>query len=369
MDRRRPPRAWSRPWLAMSAAAWLVACQGVPQLSMLEPAPEPEPGWRVVERLGEARYLAPGMAGWEAVAAGSMVPAGSQIATGIGGRLIVHHASNQLSAGTGSRFILPGWETGDSVRQTAGWLRYRIATAHAATFGIETPFLDLVVDDAVVDVTVGDSETEVAVVSGRVLVKTQDERRQIDLHAGYTGYASLQGEPLAVRRGPGQSLETVQPIVVPAVNPHRPAGTGGAPDAADTAAPAIAAFAARSPASADRSAPSPAPPATAQSPADETIAAPVATTPASPAPAPVAATLPTSEEAAPGAPRSLIPAPLAQAPVAPAETGPAAARPTPAEPTEAEAAEEIQRRFDALTEGLLDGLLPALPQDLRRDGR
>ena len=161
------------------------------------------PGWRVVERLGEARYLAPSMAGWEEVAAGSMLPAGSQITTGIGGRLIVHHAANQLSAGTSSRFILPGWEHGDSVRQTAGWLRYRIATAPTATFGIETPFLDLVVDDAVLDVTVGESETEVAVVSGRVRVKTLDERRQIDLHAGYTGYASLQGEPLAVRRGAG----------------------------------------------------------------------------------------------------------------------------------------------------------------------
>ena len=354
MDRQRPPRAWSRPWLAMSAAAWLVACQGLPQLSILDPSPEPQAGWRVVERLGEARYLAPGMAGWEAVAAGSMIPAGSQITTGIGGRLIVDHASSQLSAGTGSRFILPGWEARDSVRQTAGWLRYRVATAPTAPFSIETPFLDLVVNDAVLDVTVGNSETEVAVVSGRVRVKTLDERRQIDLHAGYTGYASLQGEPLAVRRGAGRSLEAVQPIVVPALNPHRPAGAGAAPDAADTGTPAIAAFAARTPASADRAAP---------------VAAPATTAPASPAPAPVAAMVPTDEGAAARAPRSPIVAPLALTPWAQAPVAPAVARPTQAQRAEAEAAEEIRRRFDGLTEGLLDGLPPALPEDLRRDGR
>jgi hypothetical protein len=333
MDRQRPPRAWSRPWLAMSAAAWLAACQALPQLTLTDPSPEP-PAWRVVERLGEARYLAPGMAGWEQVAAGSMLPAGSQITTGIGGRLIVHQAANQLSAGTGSRFVLPGWEPGDSVRQTAGWLRYRIATAPAATFGIETPFLDLVADDAVVDVTVGDSETEVAVVSGRVRVKTLDERRQIDLHAGYTGYASLQDDALAVRRGPGQRLEAVEPVVVPALHPHRPAGAGVAPAAAGTGT-AIAALAAVAPA---------------------------------PASLPAAARVPAGEAAASDAPRPLILAPPAQASFAQASFEPADLEPAP-QSTDSEPAEQIRRRFDDLTEGLLDGLLPDLPQGPQGDGR
>jgi len=351
MDRQRPACAWSRPWLTMSAVAWLAACQGLPQLALFDPSPEPQaPGWRVVERLGEARYLAPSMAGWEQVAAGSMLPAGSQITTGIGGRLIVHQAANQLSAGTGSRFILPGREPGDSVRQTAGWLRYRIATAPATTFGIETPFLDLAADDAVLDVTVGDSETEVAVVSGRVRVKSLDERRQIDLHAGYTGYASLQDEPLAVRRGPDQRLEAVPPIVVPALHPNRAAGASAAPDAAGTGTPPSAAFAGRATASADRPAPSAAQqPGMAASPADQAIAAPAPATPAPPASLPAAAMVPAGDEVASDASRSPIVASLAHADAAPAE--------------------EIRRRFDGLTEGLLDGLLPALPQGPQRHGR
>ncbi|HEX5080378.1 MAG TPA: hypothetical protein VFV80_14590 [Geminicoccaceae bacterium] len=319
MDRQSPRRsAWSRAWLTIPAAALLAACQGLPSQLSLSGEPETAaPGWRVVERLGEARYLAPSMAGWEEVTAGSLIPAGSQIVTGIGGRLIVHHADNQLSAGTSSRFILPGWEAGGGVRQTAGWLRYRIATVPSEAFPIETPFLDLMVDDAVVDVTVGERETEVAVVTGRVQVKTVDGRRQMELHAGYTGYASLQDEPLAVRRGPGARLEAVPPLVLPALHPDRPAAPILVPRPAIAAPPPEAA-------------PITPPPA----PAAPAVAAPVAAPPASVhAPASAAA-----------APAGRAGVPMAQAAAA-----------------EVEAVDEIRRRFDALTEGLLDDLPPALP--------
>jgi hypothetical protein len=345
MDRQRPLRAWSRPWLIISAAL-LAACQGLPQpLSFSdEPSEAAGPGWRVVERLGEARYLAPSMAGWEEITAGSLIPAGSQITTGIGGRLIVRHAANQVSAGTSSRFILPGWEPGDNVRQTAGWLRYRIATAPSASFGIETPFLDLLVDDAVLDVTVGDSETEVAVVSGRVQVKSLDERRQIDLHAGYTGYASLQDDPLMVRRGAGQRLEAVPPIVVPALHPDRPASASVAPDPAGASTPAAAALAI---------APTLVPrPAMAASPAEDGATA-------APAPDPAMPAMPAREAGASDPAAPPLEPPLAQAPLAQA----------PLTPGEAEQVEQIRRRFDGLTEGLLDGLLPALLSGPQRDGR
>jgi hypothetical protein len=334
MDRQRTPHAWSRAWLPMSAAALLAACQASPPLAFFDrPAEIVTPGWRVVERIGEARYLAPSMAGWEEIVAGSMVPAGSQIVTGIGGRLIVHHAANQLSAGTNSRFILPGWEQHESVRQTAGWLRYRVATASSAPFGIETPFLDLVVDDAVLDVTVGESETEVAVVSGRVRVKSLGDRRQIDLHAGYSGYASLQ-DPLAVRRGPGQRLEAVPPIVVPALHPDRAPSAKAASEPAGPAAPTAATAA----------------PTIVGLPALAVAARDATGAPAAdPAP-------PSSEPSPAGIAAAVVPLP------------PALGAPADAEHVEAVQAEEIRRRFDGLTEGLLEGLLPALPEP-QRDGR
>jgi hypothetical protein len=322
MDRRRPgPSAPARPWLAGLAVALLAACQqGFP---LLPRASEPvEPGWRVVERLGEARYLAPSMTGWDEVVPGGMVPAGSQITTGIGGRLIVNHGRNQLSAGTGSRFILPGWEPGGSLRQTAGRLRYRIDGARPAEFAIETPFLQVLVGDAVLDVTVGDSATEVAVVSGHVRLKTLDGERQIDLDAGYSGYASLQGDQLAVRRGPDGDLERVQPTVLPALHPDRT--SDAVPDATPVAAPL---------------------------PAPEAI-----TSPDRHGAAPAAVILPALAE------RSMIPAISANREVA-------SALPGQGGPSYWEAIAASQASFDQLTQGLLDGLRPAQPAEVQREAR
>jgi hypothetical protein len=325
MDRRGPgPSARARPWLASLAVVLLAACQqGFPLLSQ---GPEPAgPGWRVVERLGEARYLAPSMAGWDEVVPGGMIPAGSQIATGIGGRLIVNHAGSQLSAGTGSRFILPGWEPGVSMRQTAGRLRYRIDSARPAEFAIETPFLEVLVGDAVLDVTVGDSATEVAVVSGRVRLKTLDGQRQIDLDAGYSGYASLQGDPLAVRRGPNGDLEKVLPTVLPALHPDRTADP--VPETMPVAGPPPA-------------------PAAIASPDPQGAAPPAATTPAV-------------------AERSMIPAIAASPEVVPVPA-PAQSRP---HRSYWEASTASQAPFERLTQGLLDGLRPAQPAQAQPEPR
>jgi hypothetical protein len=366
MDRQRPrPSVWSRPWLTLWAAALLAACQGFPQqFSLSDKSPDAVPVWRVVERLGEARYLAPSMAGWEQVVAGGIIPAGSQISTGIGGRLIVGQAANQLSAGTSSRFILPGLEAGGSLQQTAGWLRYRIAGDAATTFVIKTPFLDLLVGDAVLDVTVAERETEVAVVSGRVRVKSLDGRRQIDLHAGYTGYAGLQGNSLALRRGPDHALETVPPTVIPALHPER--GPGGvvtsSPGPAATASSVVQhpspagsiGATARVPGAVQR-------PAMAESPSRPDRIAPVAGALAAPVAVPVAAVdVQRPHRVATASPE----ADLAQA-------GPAAPRssPQPSEPAAPEQADQIRQRFDRLTDGLLDRLLPGPPPDMQRDGR
>ncbi len=365
MDRQRPrASAWPRAWLTMWTAALLAACQGFPQQLPLsdQPADPAALSWRVVERLGEARYLAPSMAGWEQVVAGGMIPAGSQISTGIGGRLIVGQAANQLSAGTSSRFILPGWEAGGSVQQTAGWLRYRIAGAPTAPFAIKTPFLDLLVADAVLDVTVADRETEVAVVSGWVRVKSLDGRRQIDLHAGYIGYAGLEGRQLALRRGPDRPLEAVPPTVIPALHPDRAPSAVAAPGLAAPAPGAVQSLPTAASIGATATAPGAASrPAMAAPPSHPDRIAPVAGALA----APVA--IPAAVVDGPGNSRVQAPSPetdLAQAKPA----GPQSVA-QPREAADAKPADQIRRRFDRLTEGLIDGLLPAPSPGMQRDGR
>ena len=379
MDRPGSRRSmWSPPWLIVLAAASLGACQGLSQeASWAGERSEPQaPSWRVVERVGESRYLSPSMSGWEQVVAGSILPAGSQISTGIGGRLILTQASNQMSAGTSSRFILPGWEPGAGVRQTAGWLRYRIAGAQAGGFAIETPFLDLSMGDAVVDVTVAERETEVAVVSGRVHVKTLDDRRQIDLHAGYVGYASLDGSPLALRRGPGLALEPVPATVIPALHPGRPDQAATTHESVDMLPRPESLTTATLPAMAGSSMaaqlgePGLAAHATGASEDPTTgVGGPVATVlPASMA-KPVATAI-SIDGAGPdialgGTPATGAPDPTGEAPeaetlVRSAKALPQAAAP-PAEMPIPESADQVRHRFDLLTEGLLDGLSPAPP--------
>jgi hypothetical protein len=404
---------WSPPWLIVLAAASLGACQGLSQQGPRADAgsERPAPSWRVVERVGESRYLSPSMSGWEQVVAGSIVPASSQISTGIGGRLILTQASNQLSAGTSSRFILPGSEPGGSVRQTAGWLRYRIETAQSGTFGIETPFLDLLLDDAVVDVTVADSETEVAVVSGRVHVKTLDDRHQIDLHAGYIGYAGLEGSQLALRRGLGLALEPVPATVIPALHPRRPGPAMPDPTASRGAAaqgipadltiaeasrarmqgaasgigadlPRPSAIAAPTPGQAAAGPPGTVPPPTPQRTAPATLLAmaslpadlgnPAMAAPRGASAGPVVAAAATVTMVLPASKAATVALPAAM-PVPidgagpdlmgdgmPASSAPAAepAAPPAAMPI-AEPADQVRHRFDLLTEGLLDGLPPA----------
>ena len=92
------------------------------------------PGWRIVERTGEARYLPPESAGWIAATTGQALAGGSEVATGRGGRLIVDAPGRHLSVGPDSRFVLPNEDGEAWLEQRAGWLRYRIAEGAAEPF-------------------------------------------------------------------------------------------------------------------------------------------------------------------------------------------------------------------------------------------
>ena len=116
--------ALSRVALILIGSGLLAGCQGA------TPGPTPEvlaDGWRVVERLGDARYLAPGASGWSPAIPAATLPSGSRVATGAGGRVILARNGDHVSAGPGSRFSLPPVGPGAILEQHAGWLRYRIA--------------------------------------------------------------------------------------------------------------------------------------------------------------------------------------------------------------------------------------------------
>jgi hypothetical protein len=181
--------------------------------------------WRVIERVGEARYLSPGASSWSAALSATTLPDGSRVATGAGGRLILTRAGDHVTAGPGSEFSLPGGTSGAALEQTAGQLRYRLGGLRP--FTIATPAAALEPRSSVFDVLVGASGTDVAVEDGQLRVGTPDRQREIELEAGQSAHAGGR-EALAFRRASGQPLEQVERIVLPAIEP-KPTVPGGTP--------------------------------------------------------------------------------------------------------------------------------------------
>ncbi|HSA82826.1 MAG TPA: FecR domain-containing protein, partial [Geminicoccaceae bacterium] len=204
----------------------LAGCQGAPS-----PAPEvTTDGWRVVERLGDARFLAPGASGWSPAIPATTLPSGSEVATGTGGRVILARNGDHVSAGPASRFSLPLAGPGAILEQRAGGLRYRIAAAPPQVMVVETPFLSIEVRGTVFDVTVTATATEVSVEQGQIRIVTPDRRRQIELESGQSAYAGgPAGDNLAFRRGQGAPLESVEAIVLPAMRPKAGVSEGRPP--------------------------------------------------------------------------------------------------------------------------------------------
>ena len=200
------------------------------------PRPEVQPaGWRIVERIGEARYSPPGAAAWVSATVGEMLADGSEVSTGRGGRLIVDGPGRHISVGPDSRFVLPDRDRDDRLNQRAGWLRYRLAKAAAEPFRIHTRSLELELLAGVVDVHVNHDATEVTVKEGQVRVATPDGLRRTQMMAGQSAHAAGSDDmQLAVRMRPGAALQTVDPVIIPAVRPH-----SSSPDMPETSAPAI----------------------------------------------------------------------------------------------------------------------------------
>jgi len=328
-------RVWATA-LILLTVAWLAGCQSAAE----RPAPghaARADGWRVIERLGDIRHLPPGATSWAPAMSGVLLPAGSQVITGHGGRLIVARDDVQVSAGTNSRFTLP--EAGRQLTQSAGALRYRMGRADGERLHIATPSLQLEADRAVFDVVVSTTVTEAQVEDGRIVIATPAGDRRTVLNAGHAARAGQADAPaLVVRTAPGAPFERVAAEVLPAAFPR----------SSDASEPATSPHA-------------PAPDRSSLAPAPDR-----SSVERGPAPQPDHTAMATVSRGLkgsavrsagyrtpqPGVPDDAEPAP------SPAE---AAAVPSGAPGGPEHPVDERQRRFDRLTQGLLHGLPPARP--------
>ncbi|MGH6901829.1 MAG: FecR domain-containing protein [Geminicoccaceae bacterium] len=177
-------------------------------------------GWRVVERVGEARHSPPGDATWRATITGQAIVDGSEVTTGRGGRLIIARPGRHLSVGPASRFVLPHPDWDDRLEQRAGWLRYRVESTDAEPFRVRTRSLAIEIVAAILDVRVDQSAVDVTVTEGKVRLATPDGLRRTELAAGQSAAArGPGGTQLAVRAGPERPLEPVDPLIIPAFDP------------------------------------------------------------------------------------------------------------------------------------------------------
>jgi FecR protein len=222
---------------ARRAAAWLAVGVALASCQSFRGAPDPDPAvadWRVVERLGDARFLPPGASPWTPAIAGTLVPAASQVTTGKGGRVILARAGSQISAAPGSEFTLPGAGSAARLEQHSGRLRFRIADAGPEELAVRTPFLGVLAGGGAFEVLVSATATEVTVETGTLRVVTPDGARQASLVAGQSVYAAQPlGRELAVHLPHDRALESA---VVPAMRPRPEAPTPDRAPAASSAA-------------------------------------------------------------------------------------------------------------------------------------
>jgi hypothetical protein len=232
-------------WLLSANIRWpavlvvvssLVACGTTPSERRAETSAA---DWRVVERIGEARFSPPD-APWLAVITGRAITEGSEVTTGPGGRLILAAPGRHISVGPGSSFVLPRPRSDDFLEQRAGWLRYRMADALGEPFRIRTRSLDVEFMAAVLDIRVEPNATEITVKEGEVRIATPDGLRRTEIAAGQSVQASGVGDvQLALRRAPEDALEPLVPLVIPALRPLPSAAIDAAtlrsPVAADAA--------------------------------------------------------------------------------------------------------------------------------------
>jgi hypothetical protein len=177
-------------------------------------------GWRIVERVGEARHSPPGDATWRAAITGQPIMDGAEVTTGRGGRLIIAMPGRHISVGPASRFVLPRSDWDDRLEQRAGWLRYRVASSDAEPFRVRTRSLEIEFATAILDVRVDQDAVDVTVTEGKVRLATPDGLRRTEVAAGQSARASgLEGVQLAVRSAPERTFEAVEPLIIPAIQP------------------------------------------------------------------------------------------------------------------------------------------------------
>jgi hypothetical protein len=173
----------------------------------------------------------PGFGGWLPSPTCEVLPGGSRVATGRGGRLILARGADMVVVGPGGGLVLPDGARQPTLHQGAGELRYRLASGLAPPLRVTTAHLAIEASGAVFDLEAGADRTRVRALEGRLRVVAPDGARAIVLDPGDETIASTAAPWLVRRDGEAHAA------LVPAT-PEAPSASSVAPPPEQAVVPA-----------------------------------------------------------------------------------------------------------------------------------
>jgi hypothetical protein len=188
--------------------------------------------WRLVEVSGPVRVAAPGREAAVATS-GQVLPVGTNVTTGGGGRAALMNGAQRVVVGPNSRMTVAPDSSNAMTRvmQDLGSILFQVDKKPSQHFRVETPLLAAVVKGTTFTVTVGPQSDAVHVAEGLVEVRASNGGAVQDVPAGATGVVS-RADPQALSVQTPSSDVSSEPVPA-AIEPlDYASASGGLIDAA-----------------------------------------------------------------------------------------------------------------------------------------
>ena len=176
-------------------------------------------GWRVLERVGQARTVDDHSPASQALRPGETLAHHTQVNNGKGALLILQREGVQITAGADTSFRLPGATANASLDLERGWLRLRLATAANQKTRIKTAHFDINTAKATLTLRATPEGSDLTVEAGSITLATIDGLHHATLVAGAAAKMErASGDDLLIRKASGRPFTRVAPL------PAEPAG-------------------------------------------------------------------------------------------------------------------------------------------------
>ena len=181
-------------------------------------------GWRVLERVGQARMVHDDSPASELLRPGETLGHHTQVINGRGALLILQKDGVQITAGEETSFRLPEATANSSLDLARGWLRLRLATAANQKTRVKTAHFDINTANATLTLRATPEGSDLTVEAGSITLATTDGLHHATLVAGAAAKMErASGDDLLIRKASGRPFTRVAPL------PAEPAGQASEP--------------------------------------------------------------------------------------------------------------------------------------------